>query len=110
MALQEVSGAHINVSRNIPKSTERLITIKVRHCSWEGREGGGGRGREEERHSSWAAGGEGGRGRERDTGLGAERGRWEGERERERHRSWAGRAGETGGNAYIHCVVVMSTL
>ena len=26
---QDASGAHINVSRNIPKSTERLITIKV---------------------------------------------------------------------------------
>ena len=25
-----MSGAHINVSRNIPKSTERLITIRVR--------------------------------------------------------------------------------
>lgn len=27
--VQVSSGAHINVSRNIPKSTERLITIKV---------------------------------------------------------------------------------
>lgn len=27
--MQVASGAHINVSRNIPKSTERLITIKV---------------------------------------------------------------------------------
>ena len=27
--MQVSSGAHINVSRNIPKSTERLITIKV---------------------------------------------------------------------------------
>lgn len=29
-AIQVSSGAHINVSRNIPRSTERLITIKVR--------------------------------------------------------------------------------
>lgn len=28
-SMQDASGAHINVSRNIPKSTERLITIKV---------------------------------------------------------------------------------
>lgn len=27
--IQEASGAHITVSRNIPKSTERLVTIKV---------------------------------------------------------------------------------
>ena len=27
--IQEISGAHITVSRNIPKSAERLVTIKV---------------------------------------------------------------------------------
>ena len=27
--IQEASGAHITVSRNIPKSAERLVTIKV---------------------------------------------------------------------------------
>ena len=34
-SIQEVSGAHITVSRNIPKSTERLVTIKVQNVSVE---------------------------------------------------------------------------
>lgn len=35
--IQEISGAHITVSRNIPKSAERLVTIKVRERFRHGR-------------------------------------------------------------------------